>query len=95
MESFSEIAAPLHALTQKNARFCWDQRCQESLETLKERLTGSPLLALPRDVGDFVLDTDASEPAIGTVLSQIQDGKERVIGYFSRLYSETEKLLHH
>ena len=51
--------------------------------------------ALPGDVGDFILDTDASEHAVVAVLSHIQDGEERVIGYFSRLYSETEKLLHH
>ena len=49
------------------------------------------MLALPRDVGDFVLDTHASEHAVGAVLSQIQDGEERVIAYFSRLYSETER----
>ena len=36
------------------------------------------------------MDTDASEAAVGAVLSQIQDGEERPIAYFSRLYSRTE-----
>ena len=49
------------------------------------------MLAMPRDVGDFVLDTDASEHAVGAVLSQIQVDEERVIAYCSRLYSETDR----
>ena len=43
-----------------------------------------------------MVHTDASDHAIGGVLSQIQDGKERVIAYFSRqlgkaLYSTIER----
>ena len=47
------------------------------------------MLALPHD-GLFVLDTDASDVAVGVVLSQVQDGIERVIAYYSRLYAETK-----
>jgi hypothetical protein len=32
----------------------------------------------------FVVDTDVSNVGIGTVLSQIQDGQERVIAYYSK-----------
>ena len=52
---------------------------------MKERLISAPVLGLPRDDGLFVLDTDASEVAMGVVLSQVQDGIERVIAYYSRL----------
>ena len=31
----------------------------------------------------FILDTDASDHSIGAVLSQVQDGAERVISYGS------------
>ena len=34
--------------------------------------------------GEFILDTDAYDKAIGAVLSQVQDGEERVIGYAGR-----------
>ncbi|VDI53836.1 Hypothetical predicted protein [Mytilus galloprovincialis] len=38
----------------------------------------------PLDKGDFILDIDVSNVAIGTVLSQIKDGRPRVIAYGSR-----------
>ena len=87
---FSEIAAPLHALTKKNRRFQWDSACQAAFETLKERLVSSPILGLPWDEGEFIVNADASEHAVGAVLSQIQDDEERVIAYYSKLYSRSE-----
>ena len=37
------------------------------------------ILAYPDPKKDFILDTDASGYCIGVVLSQVQDGRERVI----------------
>ena len=39
----------------------------------------------------FVLDTDVSNEGIGAVLSQVEDGKETVIAYASRLLSKAER----
>lgn len=52
----------------------------------------APILGYP-DVngGTFILDTDASSDTIGAVLSQIQNGQERVIAYGSRTLSTAEK----
>ena len=90
ISEFSEVAAPLHSLTRKNRRFLWDEACQESFERLKMKSTSSPVLALPKDDGDFIIDTDASEAAVGAVLSQIQEGEEEPVVHFSRLYFRTE-----
>ena len=49
----------------KECSFLLDQRFQESFETLKEKVEVLPMLALPRVVGDFVLDTDASNTLSG------------------------------
>ena len=46
---------------------------------------------MPQDEGEYRLDTDASGDAIGAVLSQVQDGEERVVVYASRLLSHAEK----
>ena len=40
-------------------------------------------MAYPEDHEDFILDTDACDSSIGAVLSQIQDGRLRVIAYGS------------
>lgn len=51
----------------------------------------SPMLSyLDPKEGDFNLDTDASNRAIGAVLSQIQDGEEKVIGYLSHALEKAE-----
>ena len=91
IESFADIAYPLHQLMQKNARFRWTEKCDLSFEQLKTCLTTAPILAFPRAVGTYILDTDASAYGIGGVLQQQQDGIERVIAYGSRSLSKEEK----
>lgn len=91
IDEFAEIAKPLHYLTRKRVPFLWDDECQHAFEELKKRLITSPILGLPRDGGRYVLDTDASAYAIGAVLSQKQDGEDRVIAFASRLLSPAER----
>ena len=88
---FSEIAAPLTRLTQKFSKFVWSPQCTESFEKLKELLVSAPILTFPQGDGVFVLDTDASLEGVGAVLSQIQDGEERVISFASRKLSRTQR----
>src|SRR2546425_823602 len=76
--AFGQIAAPLHALTGKHARFLWTEECEVAFEVLKDRLVSSPVLAMPRDTGEYRLHTDASNYAIGAVLSQVQNVEDKV-----------------
>ena len=48
-------------------------------------------MAYPRDSGPYILDTDASDTQISGVLSQVQDGIERVISYGSRTLNKAER----
>ena len=67
--NFSEISKPRHELTKQGVRFHWSDECQQAFDKLKSTLAGASVLALPRDEGNFILDCDASETAIGAVLS--------------------------
>jgi hypothetical protein len=84
----------MHALTEKGRKFEWDQACQGAFETLKGVLTSTPILAYPDTQleAPFILDTDASDLALGAVLSQVQGGVERVIAYASKSLSSTQKV---
>ena len=48
-------------------------------------------MAYPLQEGPFILDTDASDFAIGSVLSQVQNDKEMVISYASRSLNKAEQ----
>ena len=65
--------------------------CQEAFEALQSNLTAAPVLAVPNDVDQYTLDTDASDEAIGAVLGQIRNEVERPVAYASRKLFATEK----
>ena len=54
-------------------------------------MINAPVMVFPRDEDTYILNCDASLESIGAVLSQIQDGEEKIIAYASRLYSEAER----
>ena len=91
IRNFADIARPLHKLTQKGAKFKWTKECQDSFENLKYSLTHSPVLAFPDFTKPFILDTDASDQGIGSVLSQMTENGERVVAYGSRVLSKSER----
>ena len=47
IEYFSRLAAPVTRLTRKEVRFDWDDRCEETFQELKRRLTTAPILIVP------------------------------------------------
>ena len=91
IRGFADIARPLHRLTEKQARFEWTQECQIAFNTLRDRMTTAPILSYPQQDCHFILDTDASGFGMGAVLSQLQDGEERVLAYFSKSLSKAER----
>nr|VZI19680.1 unnamed protein product [Spirometra erinaceieuropaei] len=95
IKDYAQIAGPLHKHTQKNVKFKWTADSTNSFQTLKDKLCTTPILVFPdisNDAGKFILDTDASDTAIGAVLSQQQlDGTERVIQYLSRSLTKAER----
>ncbi|MCW4335780.1 MAG: RNase H-like domain-containing protein [Candidatus Thiodiazotropha endolucinida] len=99
VKDFSRLAAPLYQVVGKH-KFYWGPAQEHAFAALKDALTNPPILGLPNRTDAFVLDTDASDFAIGAELLQIQDGKEKVIAYGSyslttdqRKYCATRKEL--
>ena len=92
IKGYSAIAEPLHKLTRKTAGgYKWSNECDDAFSLLKQKLTMSPILAYPCFEQPFILATDASEFAVVSVLSQKINGVERVISYWSRQLSKTER----
>lgn len=91
VKDYAKIASPLHKLTEKGRRFTWTDECQQAFATLKRSLTTAPVLQYPDFKQPFILDTDASDVAIGCVLGQVCDGKEHVVAYGSRTLSKAER----
>ena len=73
------------------ATFEWTDECQKSFEDLKQALVSAPILGFADFSKPFILETDASYKGLGAVISQIQSGKLRVIGYASRALRGPEK----
>ena len=91
IHEFAHVARPLHKLTEANVNFLWDGDCQNAFEKLKHKLTTAPVLAYPQPDAPFILDTDASNHAIGAVLSQVHGGIERPIAFASRTLTKSER----
>ena len=89
--NFSRLSLPLNELTRKTEVFEWNHKREQAFQDLRQALLHPPVLAYPKPGCQFILDTDASTQGLGAVLSQVQDGEEKVILYWSRALSKSEK----
>jgi hypothetical protein len=71
--------------------FQWTSEVEVAFQTLKETFCTAPIIAYPQPREMFVVDTDTSNARIGGVLSQRQDGQERVTAYYSKTLNKAEK----
>jgi transposase InsO family protein len=85
IEGFSGIAAPLTQLMSKGSKFAWLGDAQEAFEELKRLLLNTPVLQIFDSKKPSTVETDASDYALGAVLSQPgADGKLRPVAYHAR-----------
>jgi transposase InsO family protein len=90
VKDFAQIGDPLYRVIGKN-KFRWDEEQQQAFESLKHALTKPPVLALPNRQDSFILDTDASDIAIGAELIQVQDKEEKVVAYASYAMTQEQR----
>ena len=66
--AYSEITKPLTILMGKKD-WTWGSEQQEAFEKLKKRIAENAILKMPDNTKPFVLECDASDRAIGAILS--------------------------
>ena len=91
VRNFADIAEPLTKLTKKNNQFKWTDESQTAFEKLKIALEDATTLSYPYPNLPCIVDSDASDVAIGAVLSQVIEGMERPIAFYSRIMSQTQR----
>ena len=72
-------------LLHKDQPYKWDNSQQVAFDELKRLLTSTPVLLLPDPTKPFIVTTDASDIAIGAVLSQDQGKGEQPVAKHSGL----------
>ena len=90
VQNFSEKASSLTVLTKKNQRFHWGKHEEEAFNNLKNSLVEAPILHYPDYELPFQLLTDASDVALGAVLTQRKEGVDLPIAFYSRKFSGAE-----
>ncbi len=61
IRSFSQVAAPLTALTSISSHFTWSEVAQNAFDHLKRLFTSAPILITPDPTRQFIVEVDASD----------------------------------
>jgi hypothetical protein len=81
----------LNDLTKKNQQWHWGEVEQAVFDTLKDICASKPVLQSPDWTRKFILETDVSRYALGTVISQEFEDGIHPITFHSRSLQPAEK----
>ena len=70
IQGYSKLTRSLTDLTKKSKKFDWQAECQDAFDMLKKRFTSAPILRHFDPELQCVIECDASDFAIGAILSQ-------------------------
>ena len=91
IEGFAKIAKPLTKLTGKE-EWSWEKEQRGAFQGLKHQIAKEITLAIPADKGQFRIEVDASDFAMGGILSQQQkDETWRPIAFISKSLNSAER----
>ena len=90
--NYSKLTVLLTCLTQKGTLWDFSDSCQTSFETLKKAFTTAPILKQWIPGSSLIVETNASDYALGAILSTISDSNNEVhlIVFHSRTFMSTE-----
>lgn len=90
-QNYAKETVPLLKLVKKGIKWKWTSEQQEAFDRIKKIFVEVVTLAHPDPEKPYILTTDASEYALGAVLSQTNDdGQEQVIMFASRTLKGAE-----
>ena len=77
-------------LTKKNVGMGkWDNKRDNAFQKLKDAITQAPILVSPNWKKNFRGHFDASQTAVGSTLTQLdENGKDRVIDFYSKNFHQ-------
>ena len=87
----SAIARPLTDLLKSSQEWEWTEKQQSAMDQLKQALVSAPVLLIPDPQLPFELTTDASDQAIGAVLTQDHGAGHQPIAYENRKLNSAEQ----
>ena len=91
-KNFSDICTPIKNLTRGDkTKFVWGKHQQEAFEYLKRCFTTAPILCHFHPDRDTVVETDASDYALGCFLSQFQGKRLHPVAFHSRKLNSAER----
>jgi len=70
IQDYFRVARPLTELTKKTEKWAWNQQVEGAFQELKKRFTTAPILSHFDAQKPVIIETDASDFAIGAILSQ-------------------------
>lgn len=87
---FARLTKPLTQCLKKGKKISFDADYTNCFERCKTLLTNDPILQYPDFTKEFNLTTDASNLAIGAILSQGPIGSDKPVCYASRTLNDSE-----
>ncbi|SJL14236.1 related to TY3B TY3B protein [Armillaria ostoyae] len=90
IKGYSDIVRSMTHLTGKEV-WTWGTAQQMVFQRLKNQFAIDVILCIPTEKGQFRVEADASEGAIGAVLSQEQDRKWRPVAFLSKALTTMER----
>ncbi|QSZ28681.1 hypothetical protein DSL72_003181 [Monilinia vaccinii-corymbosi] len=90
IKDYGIIAKPLTELTKANTPFIFDDICRQAFDILKEKLMTAPLLQHYDYSLPCMLETDASDGVVASVLSQKHGDDWLPVAYFSKTMAAAE-----
>lgn len=94
IQHFSTLVSPINDLLKgkkKGQAIKWNSAAEDSFLKLKQALVSAPILRSPDFTKDFIVQCDASNTGLGSVLLQQGESGEVVIAFASRSLSKAER----